>query len=187
MQPENSGGPRVIQRPFLDHQLGAALFSGWRAFFGRLENEFHRAVNLVAHVAQHFGDPKRDRHVRVVPAGMMHTGVLRLVGHVDGGRHRKSVHVGAPGDHRARRRALQQRYDAVLADAGSHVVQAKRPQLFRHHTGRTLLAIRQFGMPMEIAALLDESGLQSVGGPRNALLACLSETSGGQQRADRAH
>src|SRR5260370_36575248 len=84
VQPENGARPRVIERPFLDHEVRATLLSGWRAFFRWLENELNRAVNLVSHVAEQFGDAERDSRVRVVPAGEGATQVVRLAMHLYG-------------------------------------------------------------------------------------------------------
>ena len=90
MQAEDRVDLGIIHDPFVDHNLGAAT-----ALFGRLEEDFHRPGELVAAVHQQPGDGQEHRGVGVVPTGVHHTLIHRLVVDlillVDGQR----IHVGA--------------------------------------------------------------------------------------------
>jgi hypothetical protein len=63
---------RVLQRAFLDHHLGAAFFAFGRHLFGRLEDEFHAAAQLLAQAREHGGHAQQDRGVAIVAAGVHH-------------------------------------------------------------------------------------------------------------------
>ncbi len=97
-----------------------------------------------------FGGAETDGDVDIVAAGVHHTRVLRLPGHihrlVDGQR----VDVGAPGNHRARFATFEDGDHSVAGDPGSgfiaHLAQAARDL----RTGR-YLSIGELGMDVEPA------------------------------------
>ena len=94
---------RIFHRACLDHRLRAAV-----GFLRRLEQELHRAAQLIAHAHEYLRRAQQDRRVRVVSAGMHHARMLRAEGTalrlLDGQR----VHIRAQGDHLAGQRALDQ-------------------------------------------------------------------------------
>ena len=106
---------------------------------------------------------QHDRGVRVVAAGVLHAGVLALVGDVvpllDG----QGVEVGAHGHHRARPPALQDADDARLGH-GMPDLEAEGAQALRHELARADLAVAQLGMAMDVAPGLDEGGSQGLRG-----------------------
>ena len=53
VQREDRGDLGVGQHVFPDHQAGAARFARRGAFLGRLEDQFHRAGDLVADLREH--------------------------------------------------------------------------------------------------------------------------------------
>src|SRR5260370_24552429 len=65
----------ILQRAFLDHRPGDPDFASERgieagALFGRLEDEFHRALQFVFQRAKHLDSLHYDRGVCVVVAGV---------------------------------------------------------------------------------------------------------------------
>ena len=130
MQAEDGAGLRIFQGALRDHHGRAALFSGGRPFLGRLENQHHRAGDLLAHAGQDLGRPHQDRHMGVVAAGVHDRGRLAIVfshhlrGEGQAGLllHRQGVHVAAQGDHAAGLAALQGRHHARMRHAGAHLV-----------------------------------------------------------------
>lgn len=156
--------------PCLIRQGRAAFFAGGRALLGRLEDELHRPRQLIAQAAQDLGHAELDGHVDVMPAGVFHPGILRFVRDVVDLGDRERIHVGADSHNRAWLAALEQRHDPVPAYAGLDVVEAQSPQFFGHDTGGTLFAVRQFGMHVEVAPLLDQLVAQGFGDLGDALL-----------------
>ena len=173
VEAENGQWSRVFKRALLDHQGSATLFVIGRAFFGRLEEEFHRAVNLFAQGAQHLRDTEGDRCVGVMAAGVHDAGCLGFVGHVvclgDG----QGVHVGPIGDHRAGFGAFQQGDHSVPGDAGSDFVTAKRTETFGNNAAGAFLTVGEFRVLVEIAPGLDELCAESFGALGNPLYRCL--------------
>ena len=92
---------RVFQNLVIDHGNGAA-----RAFLGRLEHELDRAVELVAQSAEDLGRTHQDGRVKIVPAGVHHTGFGRLVGDVVLLVDRQRIHVGTHEERLARTATL---------------------------------------------------------------------------------
>ena len=69
--------------------------------------------------------------------------------------------------------------DAVLADAGHHLIESEHPQPFGDHARGALLAVRECRMHMEVAALLDQLVVERFGGTRDLLFAGLCYANGG--------
>ena len=142
-------------------------FLGSRAFLGGLKQEFHCAAELVAPPAEQLRHAQTDGRVRVVAAGMFDAGHERFVGHVNRFVDRQGVHVRAHGDAGTGLGALEQRHDAVSGDAGLDLIETQRAQPVGHDTRGALLAIGQLRVHVEVAAGLDQSGPQRLGGLRD--------------------
>ena len=130
------------------------------ALLGRLEEEDHGAGDVGAHPAEDLGDPERDRHVPVVPAGVLHVGHRRLVGHVDQFGDGQRVHVRPHGDHLAWPPSLQHADDAGDANLLTDLVEAEGAEAIGDQLRRACLAEPELGVAMDVAARLDEAGRQ---------------------------
>ncbi len=86
----------AVEQAFLDHHAAAAA-----AFFRRLEDEVHRAVE-VARLGQVARRAEQHGGVPVMPAGMHLPRIGGAMGEVVGLGHRQAIHVGAEADGAAR-------------------------------------------------------------------------------------
>ena len=68
-----------------------------RFFLGRLENDFHSAVNLILHFIQYGGSAQKDGHVTVMAAGMHDAFVFGSKRKACELCYRKGIHVGPEG------------------------------------------------------------------------------------------
>ena len=91
MQAEDRVDLRVLHATLFDHQLCATFFADRGHFFCGLKNEFHRTVNVIAHLREHLGHAHQDSHVGIVPAGMHHA---RLGTVPDSAHHAFERHIG---------------------------------------------------------------------------------------------
>ena len=190
MQPEHRLGVRILQRPLLHHQRRAAFFTLGRAFFGRLEEEFDRAGDLVAHAGQDFRHAEEDGHVRVVPAGVHHADFLPVVGrlhrrlerHVDLLDHRQRVHVRAQRHYASRLAALEDADYAGVRDGRLHL-DAERFEAIGDQLRGAELAVAELGMLVDVAAALDDLRLD--GGGRG--IKPLVESGGGEGGGHQDH
>jgi hypothetical protein len=71
VEAERGVGLELREQPFLEHQRGAALLAGRRAFLGGLEHEQDLARKLGAPRREDRRDAEQDRGVRVVPHACM--------------------------------------------------------------------------------------------------------------------
>ena len=109
---ENGIGLEIVECARFQHRARAG-----ERFLGGLKDEHHAAGEFVALLGQHGGDAKRDRHMRVVPAGVHLAGNLRRERQTGRFAHRQRVHVGADRDGRSRLAAFQHGDDAGPANA----------------------------------------------------------------------
>src|SRR5947208_11298936 len=102
--------------------------------------------------------------MNVMSASVFNAGILRFVRNVIHFRDWQRVHVCADGDDRAGLATLQYRYHAVSADASANVSKADHLQSLGDYARCALFAVRQFGMHVEVATLVDETAAHGVGG-----------------------
>ena len=153
-----------IEHALLQHQLRAAFFTRGRAFLCRLKHEQHVARQILLHRGQHFGDAHQDRGVAVVSAGMHDAhrlaaecrGDARTERQIHLFGNRQAIHVGAQHDRRPWAAAFQQRDDARLRHAGFDG-QTEPTQMIRDELRSPELAVRQFGVLVQIATPRDHS------------------------------
>jgi hypothetical protein len=163
-------GRRIPQHAIRHHQLGAPLLAGRRALLGGLEDELHRARQLVPQRRQHRGDAELDRGVDVVPAcmhdahllvqvGRSHRGLERKVGPL---RHRERIHVGADRDDRPGLPSAKHAHDARMGDLGADLIEAQGLQVVRHQFRRLDLAIPELWVLVYPVPLFDDLGDESI-------------------------
>src|ERR1041385_1708343 len=94
--------------------------------------------------------------MRIMSTGMFDTRHKRFVRHVNRLVDRQGIHVGAQRDYSAGLPTLEQRYNAMLRNIGSDLIESERSQSVGNHTRRALLVIRKLGVHVKIAASFDE-------------------------------
>ncbi len=149
---------RIVHDAGCNHLLHAA-----NGLFGRLEDELHGAGKLRRQVLQHGADADQGGGVDVMAASMHlagHGAGEGLAGHlVD----RQRVHVGADREHGARAAAFDQADDTGAGDAGL-VLDAEALELAGDDAGGADLLEGELGVGVEVAADLDEAGLDALRG-----------------------
>src|SRR5262245_34538443 len=147
----------ILERPFFEHQFGAALFARGRAFFGGLENKLDGSGKLIFHARENLRYAHKDRNVVVVTARMHHSDFLAVVigfhfrseRQIDLLCNWQGIHIGAKCYHLARLGPSQDSNYAGVSDA-CFDFNFETPQVFRNQRGGTCLAITQLRMLMDI-------------------------------------
>ena len=129
------------------------------AFFGRLEDQVQRAVE-VAVLRQVVRGGQQHGGVAVVAAGVHHAVFAAGPGGAGGLGDRQGVHVGAQADGAVRCAALELPHHAGATQTGGDLV-TPGAQLRRHQGGGATLLERQFRVAVDVAAQIDE-GLQGL-------------------------
>src|SRR5216683_2445318 len=146
VQPVDLVAGKLLEQPVLDHGAGAA-----EAFFGRLEDEMHGAVEIpglgeIARGAEQHGG------VAIMAAAMEAAGNGRTPTQVGILFHRQRVHVGAQANALAAAAfALEDADHAGAAKAAMHV-DAPLRQLVGHDAGCPDFLEADFGMGVQIPA-----------------------------------
>ncbi len=170
--------------PVVEHRLGPQP-----ALLGGLRDHDQRTRPAILHPGEVVERPHPAGHVRVVPTGMHHRGLVALgrrrtrfrgKGQPRRLRHRQAVHVGADEQRRAGA-VLHHRDDAGLADALSHG-KARLARRLRHQFRRTLLLKSEFGVGVKVAI---ERGQRSYLRRRRVTHRLLRGNGGGEQRGER--
>ena len=130
-----------------------------QAFFGRLEDKHHCAVEITG-FRQMFGRAQQHRRVAVVTAGMHHAGGLRGIGQTGFLVDRQRIHIGAQTDAAiAAALALDDADNTGFPDAGVHLVHPVFPQLFSNDARGPDLGEPDFRMSVQILENLFKLGL----------------------------
>jgi hypothetical protein len=146
----------ALEGAFGHHQRRAA----GRFLLGRLEQEDEGAGQRLQPRGEHLGGAHQDRHVTVVTAGVHHArdlGTILVLGELID---RQRVHVRAERDGAAGPAAAQDTAQARAA-ARAHRHAARLEEL-AHHARRAVLLEAELGVPVEVAAPLDEGGFEVV-------------------------
>jgi len=142
-----------LHREALEQAVRDHLTCSAAAFFGGLEDQVHRAVE-VAVPREVVGRREQHRRVAVVAAGVhtarMAARVRKAVCLVDGQR----VHVGAQPDGAPAGTAVAPVHDADHAGLAQAAVHGNAPfaELLRHEVGGAQLLEAQLGMCVQVAA-----------------------------------
>ena len=140
-----------VNLPAVHHAIGAHLAATAAALFGGLKNDHHGAVEI-AGFGQIFGRAQQHRGMAIMATGMHRAG--GFAGIVQAGlfHDRQCVHIGAQPDHLATIRAAPDHANhAGAANAGHHLVTAKRAQLFGHHCRCAMGVEQYFRMRVQVA------------------------------------
>ena len=89
---------------------------------------------------------------------------FRREGHADLFGHRKRVHVGAQGHHRAGQRTDQQAHHTGVRDTFLHLVHAQALEVLGHQLARAELAVAELGVLVDVAPPADELLFDGLGG-----------------------
>ena len=135
----------LVEQPVGQHGVGAT-----QPFLGRLEDEMHRAVEILrrGEIARR---PQQHGGVAVMAAAMHLAVELGGVRQAVGLLHRQAVHVGAQPDGFMRVADAQRTDHAGLADAARHLA-APALQLLGDDVAGALLLETQLGMHVDVAA-----------------------------------
>ena len=144
----------LVEQTILDHLARAGA-----AFFGGLENQVHRAVE-VAVTRQIVGCAQQHRGMTVVTACMHLAGVARRMVKCVEFLHGQRVHVGAQADC-ARRVAILDDADHAGDAQPAHDGNAPFGQARSHHVGGALFFVAEFRMGVDVAPDLFQFGLES--------------------------
>jgi hypothetical protein len=170
----------ALEQAVVDHRLRAA-----QAFFGRLEDEVHHAVETprgrqVARRAQ------QHRGVAVVAAGMHYALVHRAMAEAVDFQDRQRVHVGAQANRPRAAAGTQHADHAGAADAAMNLVEAKGIELGRHQARGAVFLEAQLRVGMDVLPprrhLGMQRGEQFDGGHESGFLGWLLEAPGDQPR-----
>ena len=158
VEPEGQIDLGAVHDAVGNHGLHAA-----DTLLGRLEHQLDGARELRRELLEHRGNTDQRRRVDVVAAGMhqarLGAGERQAGPLLD----RQRVHVGTDRQHRAGATALDQAYDAGLADAGL-VGDAKSREFARNDPGGADLLEAEFGVGMDVAADFDQCRLDPLSG-----------------------
>ena len=149
---ENGVHRESTEQPRVQHLFGAA-----GGFFGRLEDEAHRAGEIAV-LGQVAGSTQQHRGVAIVAAGVHLPGMFRAVGERIRFFHRKGVHVRAQAD----RRSLARGQRAHHASLGEALIDTNAPgaKALGNQAGGSMLAIGKFRMGVQIPAPGDKVGFK---------------------------
>jgi hypothetical protein len=138
----------AIHHAVINHGLAACP-----AFFGRLEDDGHRAFEFTGE-SEMLRSAQQHRRVPVMAAGMHLSRRLRGVGKVGFLGNRQRIHIGAQAHHPAAGAvpSVNEADDARAADAFHHLVATEFPQLRRHDAGGAMHLVEHFRVRVEIAA-----------------------------------
>nr|GEU28156.1 probable 3-hydroxyisobutyrate dehydrogenase-like 2, mitochondrial [Tanacetum cinerariifolium] len=143
----------LLEQAVFDHAPGAGT-----AFFGRLENQVHRAIE-VAMLSQVFCCAEQHGRMAVMAARVHLAGMARRVLERVHFLHGQGIHVGAQADGARGRAVLDDADDAGHAQAADDG-DAPRRQFFGDHVGRALFFVAKFWMGVQVAADLLYFGLK---------------------------
>jgi hypothetical protein len=170
----------ALHREALEQPVGDHATRAGAVLLGRLEQEMDRAAPALV-ARQHRGGAEQRDGVAVMPAGMHHIRLARLVGEIVGLLDRQGVHVRAQADGPVRGAALQGRDDAMPADAGDEG-NAELGELLADEGAGRLFLLREFGMGVQVPSpggqgfvqLFIQDGILDVTGSRadGARLVC---------------
>jgi hypothetical protein len=149
----------IVESAFFDHEGRAAFLSAGRSLFGGLEDELHRAGQLILHAGEQLRDAHENGDVIVVTARVHHADFLPVVGRLHLRRKRQvdlfgngqAVHVGAKRNDLSRHTSTQHADDAGVRDAGADL-DAEAAKMIGHEPGRADFTIPKLGILVNITA-----------------------------------
>ena len=180
MQAKNRVDFRVLHATLFNHQSGTTVFADGRHFFCGLKDEFDSAVNLIAHLREHFSHTHEDRDVRVVSASVHHACLCAiplgthhtLEGHIGFFSHRQAIHIRTKGNAWAGFGAFQYAYHAGIRHFFFDLVKAEFSQMIGDKFTGTKFPITQFRVGVQVATPGDYLIIQAVGVLGNDGIGC---------------
>ena len=143
MQTENGAHRRIVENALLTHPTAPCS-----PLLGRLKQEFHRALELVAQLCQHPRRAHQAGDMAVVAAGVhlpRHRGTVRVVAQFFD---RQCIHVGPQGDTGSGAFSAEGGHDTGSGDTGAQLDSRHILQLRDDTRRRLVLLVAQLRMPV---------------------------------------
>ncbi len=151
MKRKTSVDVRVFQSAVFNHQFVAGV-----AFFAGLKTENERAGDLTAAARKIFRRAQQNSNMRVMPARMHGSGILRTVLNVGRLFNRERIDVRSQQRYRTGFTSVQYSQNAGLPDAGSQIVKVKRFKFTGNVCRRFELFHGKLGMHVKVPAMTNE-------------------------------